>query len=294
MAKDWFAELLEAHTKDAEADWGEPLSPCPPEVALREYHKALAAGLDEAGMTPEQRRAAAHVYQCKRCYLQIEAMLTADAARRVRTAAALFQGRENDAAFLLSVLSDTARARWIRAMAADHLGNCGGSHAIERLGYFALNDPDSQVREASREACELLKNMVAIAARWLEKTGDIIVAGFRLGLAARQPEFAFANAMYAMFPDAKGITGTSDDGRLRWQLRIEDDVWLRLETDDPDMDNRAISVRISKLEDPEPAFQEEITIRAVGPGRYGASVFVGRAKDIGLGEEHRVTIRFAS
>jgi hypothetical protein len=297
MKDDPVTKLLQAVAEHVREDWEETGVPCPAPELLRDYLQAFLADLPEEQFTREQRCTETHVYSCKRCYQQFQTWLNEDATQQYLAETRVLVENRNDARGLIRVLRDATRPSWVRAMAADYLTEIGGQTAIEDLQRVAESDADDEVREAASEALKELQPLAGRISQWLGRKAEETVAAIRLwtqspiGDLAPVPAAAAEGEEEAEGKEPQTVRGTSDDGRLRWEIRRRgDEIAVDLDTEDETLAGATVRLFLRQPDQEQPSFTDEVTLYPIGTARYGATHFLGRLRDIALTDDSRLVL----
>jgi hypothetical protein len=232
--------VLDALADDLQRGW-QATTPCPSEAERAAY---LAAVRGEQEMGQAEWCVQAHVGACSGCYRHLLNQQQAEDRAAIEEHLGplrrlLAKRPPNVIEQLTVVLQDQQRPAWVRAAAAEYLGELGDGRAQPALR-FARNDDDQEVREAAQAALEQLTEVGVDQPEWLPSLAERLAA-----LQAQQLTFSVA-LIHLVRPRALRAAGEkataepfevdypSEDSRLqaRLQRTEQDETLLTFASDD--------------------------------------------------------------
>ncbi|MES2463853.1 MAG: hypothetical protein V4671_25060 [Armatimonadota bacterium] len=121
------------------------------DVLMKEYDAALDRGLTRAQIRTNYPNISEHLFSCLDCFNRLLMLRREKVRDEAEDETQYLRGNAHNPVKLIEVLQDMERPAWVRAMAADYLGNCGGD-GVGRALNTALMDKDEEVQEAAGDA----------------------------------------------------------------------------------------------------------------------------------------------
>lgn len=153
-------QVLTAWNKRPEGAQASLITVHPSEGDFEGYLIAVATGRIGAQLTGVQQATRAHILTCEDCQAFVTSQQLRYSEVLVQVETQKLAQISTDAFQLVEVLTDLSRPGWVRAIACDYLGLCGGGRAVSEALYATKSDADAEVREAAEEAQAQLQGIL--------------------------------------------------------------------------------------------------------------------------------------